>query len=164
MFVNWAFELMPLRDREPAPCSGQLRAAVASTELRADAWLHFFDSLMVNSEGVRGTVEVVRDDLTPETPELAGSLQQIAYRSDDDTLALTLGSPHGSGPVRYFITPQRIHVTRGDEAVELLVDEPGGTRTRIRFFHLHAAFLDDTGVGALQTPCERHAKGPPREI
>jgi hypothetical protein len=115
------------RPPEPAP----------ATEIVAETWPSFFSSLSACSELLLGTVGVVGSHARGAAREVRRPLHAIGYSVEEDVLALTLGSPRGAGELRYFIRgPQRIQMARTDGATELLIDEPGGTRTLIRLFEL----------------------------
>ncbi|HWX74932.1 MAG TPA: hypothetical protein VNZ05_06485, partial [Solirubrobacteraceae bacterium] len=141
-----------------------VRPASQPTELRVEVWQRFFEALMGEGDGVLGSVEVLRDQEADPSASRLRPLQAISYSAAEDELALTLGSPRGAGEVRYFIAPRRIHVARIEEALELLVEEPCGTRTLICFFNLDGGALGAARRGLpAPDPPERRSRGAPEK-
>lgn len=127
------------RSQQVRSPSGGGPAQPQGTVLDAEAWPGFFDGLAGSSEGVLGTVEVLRRGAQKAPSGVLRPLQQIGYRVPENVLELTLGSPEDSGKVRYFIaSPHRIQLVYEVGTIELLVDGADGTRTVICLFNAHA--------------------------
>jgi hypothetical protein len=120
---------------DATPPTPERAPVMPATEIVAETWPSFFNSLSACSELLLGTVSVLGSHSQERLRELRRPLHEIGYSVEEDVLALTLGSPRGAGAVRYFIrAPQRIQMARSDGATELLIDEAGGTRTLICLF------------------------------
>jgi hypothetical protein len=104
-------------------------------ELAAQEWGAYFASIAGTDELVLASVAVTRERSNGWCEPLR-PLHSIAYEAEEDMLKLAVG-PHGSPlPVlRYFIAaPRRIEVTGTGNTTEIVVDDAGGMRTRIRLY------------------------------
>jgi Family of unknown function (DUF5335) len=115
-----------------------------TTELAADRWQEYFDSIAPNIDGMLATIEVMSEQLGDQTDVEQLPLQAISYDPKDNMLEVAVGGRGARHPVllRHFISnPQTISVeeSRPLRPTAILVTDAGGVQTLIRVSEAVAA-------------------------
>jgi hypothetical protein len=108
-----------------------------TTELAADRWQEYFDSITPNIDGMLATIEVMSEELGDQIDVEQLPLQAISYDPKDNMLEVAVGGRGVSHPVllRHFISnPRTISIEESSSLrpTAILVTDAAGVRTLIR--------------------------------
>jgi hypothetical protein len=108
-----------------------------TTELTAERWQEYFDSITPNIDGMLATIEVMSEELGDQLDVQQLPLQAIGYDPKDNMLEVAVGGRGVRYPVvlRHFISdPQTISIEESSSLrpTAILVTDTGGVRTLIR--------------------------------
>ena len=110
-----------------------------TSELGAESWVEYFDSIAPSIEGLLVTIEVMSEALGDQLDVERLPLQTIGYDPKDNMLEVAVGGRGVRYPVllRHFISsPQTISVEESAplNPTAILVTDASGVRTLIRLF------------------------------
>jgi Family of unknown function (DUF5335) len=108
-----------------------------TTELAAEKWQGYFDSITPNIDGMLATIEVMSEQLGDQVDVRQLPLQAISYDPKDNMLEVAVGGRGVRYPVllRHFISnPRTISVEESGSLrpTAILVTDAAGVRTLIR--------------------------------